>query len=334
MSPRLLCKMTIAILALLTPAGMAMDAGVPAAKGGDMAVSLLPGSAKLQVSVDVRALDGNKDLQPLWKKVLELPQIQEGLSKVQEAFAFDLRRDLNRVTFGVDPKRKGSEFIVLEGRLDTGKIQETFLMMGAEPDVYNGSTIYRTKDEKEPGVARHFSILKPDLLVFGQKDAVMGAVDRLREKAGGAAAAPDGTAAKGPVIRATLKDIAGIPAKKNPIQPVLDSLEATLDAGDAMALRVQLRCKDATAAKRMRAIAEGGAALLLLVLAENPELEKLLAGVLDSAKFTQEGASVLGEVKMPPAEAVNALLKAVDMAEQRRRLAPDPQVGAVKEGEF
>ena len=266
----------------------------------DRTLPLAPASAKLVVSLDVRALDANPAFEPLWAKLMSLPNVTEKLEQFEQLFSFRLRRDLDRIVFACIPGVEDSKLILLEGRFDTARIKETLLNWGAAPDFHWETAIFTLPDEKNPEKKNYLAILEPKLLAFGCHDGLLAAVEGWQANAK-APAEPQSAAGKlvrqlpaEAVIRVGLDDLAALPGGKDPIRPALRQLSGAVLLGPQLKLQLSAECKDLPAAQNIKQVAEGGAALARLVLAQRPELNKLFGAALQSVGFTQNGACVAG----------------------------------------
>ncbi|HEY3321676.1 MAG TPA: hypothetical protein VGP72_14495 [Planctomycetota bacterium] len=310
------------LLMALAVGAFCAEPPVPAADSKARQAAMLPllPACKLVVTVDVRALDTTRQLEPLWQKVLGKPDVQLGLQNLMEAFAFELRHDLNYLVVALDPSVPNSEFILLDGKYNMQRVQDFLLNMNVLQDVRGNTAVYALPDEKQPGKTNYAAFLKPTLIAFGRKEAVNAAIDRLNEldnkKLCPAAQLLQELPAEC-ILRVGVVDLASFPGEKDPIRPSINGAAAGLEVGELAKLKVLAKCKDAPAAKNIADMAQGGIALLKLFLEKEPQLAAMLKNVLNDTKASSEGALAQLSVAAPASDAVTALLKLIEIQEKK-----------------
>ncbi len=306
----------------------------------DLAISLLPSSSKLAVAIDLSAVRNAKALAGLRSRFFSLPNVQSASSRLHEAFEFDLQKDLRVVVFACNPSRKGSEFFLLEGNFNQARIREMLLAMVAAPDAVDGVSLYAIPDEREPGKVNYGAFLKPDLIAFGNREAVLAAARKLRDgdissNACALASAIRELPARA-AVRAAMDDISSLSEIEEPFRPLLKSAAGALEISDKIVLRLAVRCRDETVAKDVKEMAEGGAAMLRLGLLKKPELQKVFGDALAGAKFENAGIMVGGEVGIAADKLVAAAAELMAREERRQRGLNfwSEQAGAPEKGDF
>jgi hypothetical protein len=138
------------------------------------------------------------------------------------------------------------------------------------------------------------------------------------------------------VARVALSDIPSLPKIEEPFRQLLRSAVGSLEVSEQAVLRISVRCRDDSVARDIKEIGEGGAALLKLLLAKKPELQKMFAGALAAARFEQAGADVNAEARMEAAGAASSVAALIAIEERRRRGfgAASEHVGAPEKGDF
>ncbi|MCX7805164.1 MAG: hypothetical protein N3A38_08240 [Planctomycetota bacterium] len=304
-----------------------------------LALSLLPPSAKLAVAIDVSAIRNAKALAGLRSRFFSLPNVQSAASRLHEAFEFDIQKDLRMVAFACDPSRKGSEFFLIEGNFNQGRIREMLLAMAAAPDVVDGTSLYAIPDEKEPGKVNYGTFLKPDLIAFGNRDAVLAAAGKLREgdtsKMPCTAALTIRDLPAGAAVRVALDDIPSLPKIEEPFRTLIKSASGSLEVSDRFLLRLSVRCRDDMVARDIKEMAEGGAAMLRLGLLKKPALQKVFGEALVGARFEQAGTVAGGEIRIAADKVAAAAVELMngEALRQMRGFAAE-QTGAPEKGDF
>lgn len=297
-------------------------------------LNLVP-NCKVLVTLDVRALDTDKLFEPLWGKLLGRQEVQLQMQQFAEAFGFDLRRDLNQIVFAADPSAQHSEFILLDGRLNTARIQEFLVNANALQDVNGDHVIYALPDEKQQGKSNYLTFLKPTLIAFGQKDAVKASIERLRNQKNTepcAAAQLLQDLPEKSALRVAIVDLASMPGDKDPIRNVVRCAAASLELGEQMKVTAIARCKDDAAAKSVAEMAQGALAFLRVAAAKEPQLEPLLKNAFADAKAVQQGALAQLTASTATADAVKALVKFVEIQEKNTAAGTIPPAPPVEIG--
>lgn len=120
---------------------------------------------------------------PFTQKLRQVLPTGEEKAKIQEALGLDIERDIDSVIAGgngAGPAEKG--IVMVRGRFNTGHLEALALQHGGRAQEYQGKKLIVFGDEnRDPVPGRHpfaaLAFLEPNLLAFGERSAIEGAID-------------------------------------------------------------------------------------------------------------------------------------------------------------
>jgi hypothetical protein len=260
--------------------------------------------AKWAVHLDYDTVKASTVLQKMYPLVVKQhPQIEEGLAKLREQWQFNPHADLHGVTFYGRQFKQGEGVAIVHAKVNEQLVLEKAKQAPGHQMSNHGKYELHTWSHAE-GSKRQRSMtgtfFKPDVLVFGNSEAEVGAaldvLDGTHPNIADKAPSLTGAIPAGTILFAGGRDLSEIkqPAD-SPVAPLAKQADSLLLAigqheGKAFVSGV-LNFKQAEAAEQLKAIAEGFRAMATLKYSDDPEAMKIIGAMkvtADDKKLTVE----------------------------------------------